>query len=239
MVFSFTRFVSMSALFGVLFACLLFAFSCGDSKPTAPPQEQLPDSAVIEGENISLRTDPLPTAAEIESMGHGQKVKIIRRSNTKVKISGFDEYWYFVRLETGIEGWVYGAKLSIGKKKDQQEQEKLIKGLRQLVVGKWWEIKSGGSTGYRKIYFWSDGKYKHGYGSGYMDEGKYEVLTHEKVIFLDKGSGMGNKLYIRQIGRDIRLVAEYKGDTFVFRKGDGDPDSKEVGLQDDPNKKKK
>jgi len=216
---------------GILAGYLLSFFSCGDDPPSVKKTEEVPKSALVLGNNISLRTSPLSTAAEIGSLRQGLRVKIKRRSKRRVRISGFNEYWYYVQLDDGLEGWVYGARLSVGEANAKSDEEDLIKGLKRSLIGKWWEIRPGGSTGYRKIYFWPDGKYKHGYSSGYMEEGKYEVLAHQKVILLHKGSSVGGRLRIHQVGRDLRLVAEYRGNTYTFRRGDKDPDSKEIGLE--------
>ncbi len=213
--------------------------ACGDSKPdeNLKKKEELPKSATVTGDNTSLRISPLTTASEIDTLAFGTKVAIKRRGVKRVRIHGFNRYWYFVRLESGMEGWVYGARLSVEQTSEQAKQAAtaIIEGLRTKVIGKWWEVRKDGSTGYRKLYFWKDGKYKYGYGTRYSLEGKYELLPHEKMIFLDKG-GLSDKVRIKQVGRDLRLEATYKGSTYSFRKGDSDPDSKEVGLDD---KKKK
>ena len=225
---------------GGLFLCLCFFSFCGKEKSGVEKTKEFPEYATIQGDKVSLRTDPLTTAAEIEFLSAGTRVKIKKRGARKVRISGYNHYWYMVRLKSGLEGWVYGARLSLGGSSvgPRGPEEKAISrdAFRKMVIGKWWEINDDGSTGYRKLYFWPDGSYKYGYGTGYMRKGKYDLLPASLVILLDKKSGVGERVAMKRIGRENRLFAEVRGRKYYFRLGETDPGGKEDGLE--KNKKK-
>lgn len=222
--------------------------SCGKENSPADQNNEIPRYGVVMAESLAVRIDPLPSSAEIENLTQGATVKILRRSSEKVRIGAHEDFWYFVRLDNGIKGWVYGARLNVagitragdfGGDNGNEPDDKTISESGRVLVGKWWEIKGDGSTGYRKFYFWSEGDYEYGYGSKITQDGKYEFLVHKQTVLLNKGSGVGDTLFIRRIGRDLRLYVEHKGRSYSFRKADDNPDSDEVGLDEEILKKRK
>lgn len=218
-----------SAAAAALLGLALFLPHCGKEAPVV--QDALPESAVVMGENVSVRTDPISMASEVQTLEAGTRVKILKKSPEPVKIGKFNSHWYYVELESGLKGWVYGAKLSIasGKTAAADVEKTLAEDLEKQIVGRWWEIRPDGSTGYRKYVFYPDRKFKYAYGADYYSEGDYEVVPTRSIVHLEgKGSGLGDNLTIKRVGSDLRLQIEHGGSLYTFRRGDADPDGKEV-----------
>ena len=175
----------------------------------------------------SLRVDPTTVSSEITFLDRGLEVKVIGRTQERSRISGHNEYWYRVRLPDGIEGWLYGASLSIGSAGGStREPEQDKKELALSLVGKWWEVRTDGSTGYRRLYLWPDGVYKYAYGTeGEMREGRYEILAEEQKIKLDPPSGMGDTVQLKRLGTELRMFAEADGKKISLKRAFLDPDA--------------
>lgn len=226
-----------SAVIIPFFLSLVFAFlSCSDKARQAAGAPEFGEIAV---EGATLRTDPLVTASEIETIPKGTKVQILKKQADEVAIGSARDRWYFVKLESGMEGWIFGASLSMKERPKEDPSALSEKDVIEKVTGKWWQVNPDGSTGYLKVYFWPDGKYKHGWGAMALEEGKYTVLTSEQAIQLDKGSGAGDKLKLVTIGRELRLQGEKEGRKFTFRQGHTDPEAPEVSPEDTLKQKEK
>ncbi|MCR9142049.1 MAG: SH3 domain-containing protein [bacterium] len=205
-------------------ACaIIFAGGACDSAPT----ESSNTFAEVTNHKASLRIDPTTVASEIAFLDRGLEVQVIGRGIEKQRISGYNEFWYRIRLPDGIEGWIYGASLSIGSaggKRRAPEQD--AKELALSLVGKWWEVRTDGSTGYRRLYLWPDGVYKYAYGTeGPMREGKYTVQPEEMQLKLDPPSGMGDTVSLRRLGTELRMFAQTDGKKVSLRRAFLDPDA--------------
>ncbi|MBI3396653.1 MAG: SH3 domain-containing protein [Spirochaetia bacterium] len=213
--------------------CVLAMVSASCGKKAADTAK-IPEFAEITVDTATLRIDPLVSSAELETLPKGTKLRIVKKRADEATIGGNRDHWYFVRLESGMEGWIFGS--SIALKGDGAEGDVVAvkdtmteKDIVDKVTGKWWQMNVDGSTGFLKVYFWADGKYKHGWGSAPMQEGKYTANTSEAAVILDKGSAAGDKLKLQMVGRELRLFGEKDGKRIVFRQGGNDPEASEVG----------
>ena len=66
----------------------------------------------INAEKTNLRIAPLALASVLEILTKNTPVEIIGRTKNKVKIGKNIDYWYRIKLENKIEGWIYGTSLS-------------------------------------------------------------------------------------------------------------------------------
>lgn len=206
----------------LLAAGLLFGAACD-----AAPTESSNTFAEVTNHKASLRIDPTTVASEIAFLDRGLEVQVVGRSVEKQRISGYHEYWYRIRLTDGIEGWVYGASLSIGeaggKRRGPVQDEKE---LALSLVGKWWEVRTDGSTGYRRLYLWPDGVYKYAYGTeGPMREGKYTIVAADMQVKLDPPAGMGDTVSLRRLGTELRMFVQTDGKKVSLRRAFLDPDA--------------
>ena len=64
-------------------------------------------------QGLPLRATESATANILYKLKEGQLVKIIGRSSEPVKFGNFENYWYLVLTEDGIEGYSYGEYLPV------------------------------------------------------------------------------------------------------------------------------
>ncbi len=187
-------------------------------------------TATVRAKKMSMRIDPLPLASEVEILSAGDKVELLRKSEKKFRAGSTEDYWYFARSPSGLEGWMYGGGLSVALAGSSEDNEKKYteKEITDNLVGKWWELLPDGSTGLRKIYFWPGGKYKYGMGAEDLKEGQYSIRAADRVIKLKDGSPAGDTLEVRFLGQEMRLSGEYEGKNILFRRGDINPEAREV-----------
>ncbi len=125
------------------------------------------------------------------------------------------DFWYRVRQDSGIEGWIFGASLSFS----QQEMAQNVKGrkneIEETLPGIWWEIEGDGSTGYRKIVF-KNGYFYYSYGNRLESSGKYEI-TDDLKLKLSAPTGMGQELEVRKVGLEYRIFSNVENFSYVFR----------------------
>ena len=235
------RHVRRASLAAALVLLSLFGASyCGsadlpDETEGVEAEAPMPEVAFVRVDKVSLRTDPVPTASEIEFMPAGARVKLLRRSTEKFRVGPLSDYWYNIRMESGLEGWVFGSNLILETdSSNPAESVKPVISMSEIgdkLAGKWFETDLTGASGFLKIYFWRDGTYRHGYGMGGMKKGQFELKPADNVIILEKGSGAGDVLKIQVIGRDVNLVGERDGYEVWFRRRFDDPDIYEAGIR--------
>lgn len=209
---------------GLVILCFVLSACREDSAPAGFR------TATVRAKKVPLRVDPLPLAGEIEILSAGDKVELLRRSEKKFRAGTAEDYWYFARTSTGLEGWIYGGGLSVAVSGDSEEAGPQLteKQIQENLTGKWWELLPDGSTGLKKIYFWPDGKYKHGEGFADMKEGSFEIRVADRVIELNDGSPAGNELQILFVGQEMRLSGNDNGKSTLFRRGELNPEAREV-----------
>lgn len=187
-------------------------------------------TASVRVKKMPMRIDPLPLAGEVEILNAGDKVELLKKSARKFRSGTVEDYWYFARSPSGLEGWLYGGGLSValagtGEEVEQKYTEKQVL---ENLIGKWWELLPDGDTGLRKIYFWPDGKYKYGIGAADMKEGQYKIRLADKVIEMKDGSPAGETLEFRFIGQEMRLSGDAEGKNYLFKRGELNPEAREV-----------
>lgn len=210
---------------------IVCAAACGDARPT----ESSSRVADILNDGVSMRIDPLTSASEVEFLNQGTQVKVVGRTDEKVSIGRFKEYWYRVRLESGLEGWVYGSNLSIGSsaaagpvRRGMTEQQ-----FREALVGQWWEVRTDGTSGYRRLYLWPDGSYKYAFGDNDWQEGKYVLEPEEQRMTFDPPNAMSDWASMKKVGTEFRLFSESEGRKVSFRRLHLDPDAPEPGAEEE------
>lgn len=194
------------------------------------PEDQateLPDYGVVRVDRSSLRINPLPTASEIEFLPAGSRVSILRMQET-------DETWYLVRTAEGLEGWIAGQVLLVEGRNKAEALKPIITQaeIPEKLLGQWFETSLTGATGYFKIYFYEDGTYRHGHGLAAMKApGRFQLLPSYNVILLENGSGAGDFLRLRIIGRDMFLIGEENGYEIAYRRRFDDPTVREFKFE--------
>ena len=66
----------------------------------------------VRAPKANLRTDPLLLTSVIDILEQNTPLQILTKTKEKVRIARQLDYWYYVRLGNGIEGWIYGTTLT-------------------------------------------------------------------------------------------------------------------------------
>lgn len=182
-----------------------------------------PDTAYCQVETGILRTDPVIVSSQIDFLTFGDKVEIVRRGENKVRVGDLNDFWYLVRLENGVEGWIYGASLSFDRSQVRRsvrlnEDEALDKS-----VGEWWEYLSDNSIGYRRFFLWEDGRFRYGRGSHKVTEGTFTIDLENQRIDLSPTTPAGSSLDFDIFGPELRFRSENDGSVYRFRRASRDP----------------
>jgi hypothetical protein len=68
---------------------------------------------MINDTRVRLRDSPSLTGKTMKYLNNGDKVKIIDRTNDKMRIDAMEAFWYKVRIANDTEGWVYGTFVTV------------------------------------------------------------------------------------------------------------------------------
>jgi hypothetical protein len=71
------------------------------------------DIAVVTGDQVRLRKTMSAEGAGnvITSLATGQKVLLLKKSEEKMTADDYTDYWYYIKVPGGHEGWVFGKYL--------------------------------------------------------------------------------------------------------------------------------
>jgi len=151
----------------------------------------VPKRATTIIENLKVRMAPNLTATVIEALPAGTNMRILRRSVDKTKIGKQNDYWYKIKTEQDLKGWVYGAFLNIGLKAKQVTQSIVNKNkniIGRELIGKWFAVTSSGELTSYYITFFSSGKLFIGTGLNISQVGFYnlEIKPSKTKILISK-----------------------------------------------------
>ncbi len=206
-----------SALAVVLIVSFSFLTACADKKTVYLNADtgSGPRYAYVSGDSAILRTDPIVIASEVDFPPTGQRLTVLERTAKQDNIDGASDFWYRVRQDSGIEGWIFGASLSFSQQEMAQNFQGKKKEIEEVLPGIWWEIEGDGSTGYRKIVF-KNGYFFYSYGNRLESSGQYEISDDLKLK-LSAPTGMGQELEVRKVGLEYRIFSNVDNFSYVFR----------------------
>jgi len=69
--------------------------------------------ALVISDKVRIRESPSLTGVQLGFLSDGQRVKVLKRSDEKMKVDAMFGYWYKIKSEDGTVGWSYGAFLKI------------------------------------------------------------------------------------------------------------------------------
>ncbi|MGL4369526.1 MAG: SH3 domain-containing protein [Spirochaetota bacterium] len=222
-------------LFMILSAAAVI--SCSSDKQPGPADATAgaKEIGVVIESDAAVRIHPYIYTARVAVMSTGDYVEILDKSKEQSRIAGKLDYWYKVRLRSGITGWIYGTNLKIftegqdssvesyAKELREEEASKIMKDLK----GKYWSVTDSETFTDSILALWDDGKYASFIkGSETPIEGEYTVDTLTSAITFDKGSTVGDSInYI--IRGDMYVLEVVKdGKRTRFKKISSDPSFK-------------
>lgn len=230
-------------LFAFVIIIVTLATACSKFKPETPviPENtQGNPLAVIITPNTSLRVDPLIFTSRIAQLKKGEVGEILEKSSEKKPVAGTIDFWYKIRLNNGITGWVYGSNINILKDSNRnnvesylsQFWEKETKELSEALNGRWWSVNRFNDFTNHVLEIYKDGKYKsYIKGSTKKIEGDYNFdFNKNQIIFLNGTTFEGDLNYIRR-GDEYTLSREDEKDEIKFKKINVNPESESEDLK--------
>ncbi len=217
---------SLFRVWRVIIPIVMITVCCNQQDETSSIAKTKNNVAMVISEDTAMRADPLIFSARMYKLGKGEMVEIIERSREKTWVGKSTNYWYKVKKEKGITGWVYGDNIKIftgteRKKIDSylsdfwdEEAEKL----KLALTGKWWSVNELGDFTDHCIEIMADGTYKSYFKSGKQITGAYNFnFTDNEIIFLNGTSFKTNLKFIRR-GPIYYLVHKSEDEEIKFKK---------------------
>ncbi len=220
-------------------ACIIIVIitSCNKIKPETPVIPENTEGsplAVIITPNTALRVDPLIFTSRVAQLKKGEVGELLERSSEKKPVGGTTDYWYKIRFNNGISGWVFGSNINILNNSNRnnvesylsQFWEKETKELSEALHGRWWSVNRFNDFTSHVLEIYKDGKYKsYIKGSTKKIEGDYNFdFNKNQIIFLNGTTFEKDLNYIRR-GEEYTLSKEDEKDEMKFKKINANPES--------------
>jgi hypothetical protein len=149
------------------------------------------------------------------------------------------DYWYKIKLDNGISGWVFGSDMNILKDSNKDHissylsefWEKETTELSAALHGKWWSVNKFNDFTSHCLEIYKDGKYKSYHKGGSKKiEGEYNFdFNNNQIIFL-KGTSFEGDLNYFQRGDEYTLIRESETNEIKFKKINAVPEA-EIELE--------
>lgn len=97
-----------------LILLLILMINC-NSKNTTQSYIKVKFNGFVSGQNVNVRENPSLESKIIGNAFLGTKVYVRKRTEKKMKIGEFNDYWYFCKNFTGEKGWIYGKFIKNGE----------------------------------------------------------------------------------------------------------------------------
>lgn len=62
----------------------------------------------ITNNNVNFRREANLTSQILGQLNSGDQVKVVQKGEKKEKIGKWENYWYKIKTQSGIEGWIFG-----------------------------------------------------------------------------------------------------------------------------------
>ena len=163
----------------LLLSAISITAGCKESKEVASHEDKLPETSKVLADGLKVRLSPNTMGSIVGTLDSETQVKVLNRSAEKFKLGSQEYYWYRVRTDGGLSGWVYGAYLDIERDGDKVlEQNKKAKEdkLREMMTGRWYATKPTGALTPYFIMIDSRGYFEFGRNRKAYQHGKYELV---------------------------------------------------------------
>lgn len=174
------------------------------------------ERGIVTEEDTAMRIDPLIFSARIYQLKKGETIEIIDKSKQKTWVAKSSNFWYKVKQERGITGWVYGDNIRILSKDENDNIDSYVSEfweaeavkLRLELAGKWWSINELDNFTNHGLEIRADGTYTSYQKGDTAIKGEFSFSFHDKeIIFLNGTSFKTNLNYMK---RGITYFLEYK-----------------------------
>jgi hypothetical protein len=228
-------------LYAIISIIIIALSGCSQSSDQASKGKK--QIALVIVQDAALRLDPLQTSARITVLGTGENAEVIDRSRAMASISGKHDYWYKVRLRSGISGWIWGQNVKIFAEGENASVEKFARELRKEeevkvrkeLKGKWWSVSGEDTFTNHILVMRDDGTYSALVkGSDKPVDGNYTLDTEKSLVVFDKGTAFGDN--VSYIIRGDLYVLETISDAkrIKFKRISSDPNFKDELAKESP-----
>jgi len=183
---------------------------------------------IITENNTALRISPLVFSGVVSRLEKGLPAEVTERSAEKSRIARTTDYWYHVKLQNGITGWVYGQNLRLVDIKNHKQLNNLISefkefeegGFAKVVAGKWWSVNAFGDFTEHALELYEDNKYKSYYKGREKNpiEGEFRVDFNKNDIIFPKGTTFKQNLKFAERGDSYILYTQSDEKEMSFKK---------------------
>ncbi|MCU0845618.1 MAG: SH3 domain-containing protein [Spirochaetes bacterium] len=200
----------------VIVPAFTLAAGCGEKgRHDKSRSDRNSEFAVVVSENTALRIDPMIYSARITLMRKGTRLVITDQSKEKSWVGKDHSFWYRVRLENGLAGWVYGSTIRIFKGSQSGSIDSYVSNLREHeeeslrknLSGKWWSVNKSGDFTNLCMEIYENGKYKSYARGGREIEGEYNFNFNDETIVFLGGTSFGQNLKYINRGNMYHLEA--------------------------------
>ena len=179
---------------------------------------------LVTEKSSALRIEPFIYSARISDLAKGEKIEILDLSKKKSAIGKSVDYWYKIKTQNGITGWIFGANIkifsagssfSVNNFEEQLKEDEFEK-LSTELIGKWWSVNTQEEFTSYWIALFKNGEYeaKHK-DSNHLFEGKYKIDAATSTISFDEGTPLGNEFKFTE--RGLNYFIEYADDKNNYR----------------------
>ena len=209
----------------IILLILLSAFACSKKEPTKQIDIlENPQVGLVTEKSSALRIEPFIYSARISDLSKGEKLEILDISKKKSAVAKSVDYWYKVKTENGITGWIFGANIklfsvdsthSVNNFENQLKDEEFEK-LSTELIGKWWSVNTQEEFTSYWFALFKNGEYeaKHK-DSDKLFKGKYKIDAATSTITFDGGTPLGNEFKFTE--RGLNYFIEYADDKNNYR----------------------
>lgn len=176
----------------------------------------------------AVRIDPMIFAGIITVLNKGTSVEVLEKSKEQSWVGKSSDYWYKIRMNDGITGWVFGQNISIHYSKDRDgidmEVSNFMAGegikTRRYLAGKWWSINQFGDFTNHCLELYESGAYK-SYQKGKENSpltGTYSIDFNKSEILFSGGTSFKSNLNLVKHGVDYVINKKMNDYELRFKK---------------------
>ena len=209
--------------------------SCSADKPTQmSSQSESRQIAIVIEKSAAVRLHPFVYSSRIIDADKGSKLEILDISAQKSPIAKANDYWYRVKMEDGITGWIYGTNIKIFSAGSSFSASSLEKQLLEddrdevskKLVGKWWSVNIKDEFTSYSLSMFENGDYEAKHKDGdKVFKGKYTIDMESSLISFDGGTPLGNELKFSERGQSFFIEYADEKANYRFKQISMDPKS--------------
>jgi hypothetical protein len=176
----------------------------------------------------AVRIDPMIFAGIITDLNKGASVHVLAKSKEKGWVGKSSGYWYKIRTNDGITGWVFGQNISIHSSASKDAMKRIITDfmegeraqIKQYLAGKWWSVNEFGDFTDHCLEIYESGAYKSYLKGGEAQPitGTYRLDFNKNEIEFSGGTSFKTNLDLAKRGNDYIIKKSMKDYELRFTK---------------------